>query len=233
MNDSQMTSATGSSLLPDSTTMFTTMHLTVMAIFAVVVIIGILWGIRLSRRRHQANDEIARDNAAIIGDRADASPAPEQPAAQQPAPEQTAPERPTPPPVAPAPPPLADGPGVGTPAPAPEPIADAPIAAAPASPDLAGPDLAGPDLASTNPTDESAIPLTMLKGLGPKVAARLAELGMTDARQFAALNDADAVALDAQLGPFSGRMTRDRWLEQARLLAAGDKPGYEAIFGKL
>lgn len=230
MNDSQMTSATGSSLLPDSTTMFTTMHLTVMAIFAVVVIIGILWGIRLSRRRHEANDEIARDNVAIVSDRADASPAPEQPAAQQPAPEQTAPERPTPPPVAPAPPPLADSPVVGTPAPAPapEPIADAPIAAAPASPDLGA-----PDLASTNPTDESAIPLTMLKGLGPKVAARLAELGMTDARQFAALNDADAVALDAQLGPFSGRMTRDRWLEQARLLAAGDKPGYEAIFGKL
>ena len=231
MNDSQMTSATGSSLLPDSTTMFTTMHLTVMAIFAVVVIIGILWGIRLSRRRHEANDEIARDNAAIVSDRADASPAPEQPAAQQPAP-----ERSTPPPVAPAPPPLADSPVVGTPAP--EPIADAPIAAAPASPDLAGPDLASPDLASpdlasTNPTDEPAIPLTMLKGLGPKVAARLAELGMTDARQFAALNDADAVALDAQLGPFSGRMTRDRWLEQARLLAAGDKPGYEAIFGKL
>ena len=52
MNDSQMTSATGSSLLPDSTTMFTTMHLTVMAIFAVFVIIGILWGIRLSRRSH-------------------------------------------------------------------------------------------------------------------------------------------------------------------------------------
>lgn len=230
MNDSQMTSATGSSLLPDSTTMFTTMHLTVMAIFAVVVIIGILWGIRLSRRRHEANDEIARDNAAIVSDRADASPAPEQPAAQQPAP-----ERSTPPPVAPAPPPLADSPVVGTPAPAPapEPIADAPIAAAPASPDLAGPDLASPHLASTDPTDEPAIPLTMLKGLGPKVAARLAELGMTDARQFAALNDADAVALDAQLGPFSGRMTRDRWLEQARLLAAGDKPGYEAIFGKL
>jgi predicted flap endonuclease-1-like 5' DNA nuclease len=227
MNDSQMTSATGSSLLPDSTTMFTTMHLTVMAIFAVVVIIGILWGIRLSRRRHEANDEIARDNAAIVSDRADASPAPEQPAAQQPPPEQTAPERPTPPP-------LADSPVVGTPAPAPEPIADAPIAAADlASPDLASPDVASPDLASTNPTDESAIPLTMLKGLGPKVAARLAELGMTDARQFAALNDADAVALDAQLGPFSGRMTRDRWLEQARLLAAGDKPGYEAIFGKL
>jgi len=28
-------------------------------------------------------------------------------------------------------------------------------------------------------------------------------------------------------------MGRDRWIEQSRLLAAGDKPGFEAVFGKL
>ena len=43
----------------------------------------------------------------------------------------------------------------------------------------------------------------------------------------------DAAALDAKLGTFSGRMGRDRWLEQARFLAAGDKAGFEAVFGKL
>jgi predicted flap endonuclease-1-like 5' DNA nuclease len=73
----------------------------------------------------------------------------------------------------------------------------------------------------------------MLTGLGPKVAARLAELGITDARQLAALNGADAQRLDGELGSFSGRMARDRWIEQARLLTAGDKAGYETVFGKL
>jgi len=28
-------------------------------------------------------------------------------------------------------------------------------------------------------------------------------------------------------------MGRDRWIEHSRLLAAGNKPGVEAVFGKL
>ena len=76
-------------------------------------------------------------------------------------------------------------------------------------------------------------PITQLKGLGPKVAQRLGELGITTVGEVAALTDDDAAALDAQLGAFSGRMGRDRWLEQARFLAAGDKAGFEAVFGKL
>jgi len=28
-------------------------------------------------------------------------------------------------------------------------------------------------------------------------------------------------------------MGHDRWIEHSRLLAAGDKPGFEAVFGKL
>ena len=28
-------------------------------------------------------------------------------------------------------------------------------------------------------------------------------------------------------------MMRDRWIEQAKLLSAGDRAGYEAAFGKL
>jgi predicted flap endonuclease-1-like 5' DNA nuclease len=73
----------------------------------------------------------------------------------------------------------------------------------------------------------------MLKGLGPKVAARLGESGITTVRHLAALDDDEAARLDAQLGSFSGRMSRDRWLEQARFLAAGDKAGFEAVFGRL
>ena len=75
--------------------------------------------------------------------------------------------------------------------------------------------------------------MTRLKGLGPKAAALLAERGVGDVAALAALPDAEAAALDADLGAFSGRMAKDRWHEQARLLAAGDVAAYEATFGKL
>lgn len=82
-------------------------------------------------------------------------------------------------------------------------------------------------------TDAANGPVGQLKGLGPKVAARLAELGVTSVGQIAALDDDGAQALDAQLGAFRGRLERDRWVEQARFLAAGDRAGFEAVFGKL
>lgn len=75
--------------------------------------------------------------------------------------------------------------------------------------------------------------LVRIKGLGPKVAAQLGTLGIVRFDQLAAL-DADAQAtLDAQLGPFAGRMARDRWVEQADLLARDDIAAFEAQFGKL
>ena len=75
--------------------------------------------------------------------------------------------------------------------------------------------------------------LRRIKGLGPKVAAQLGDLGIVRFDQLAAL-DADAQAsLDAQLGAFAGRMARDRWIEQAALLARDDVAAFEAQFGKL
>ncbi|WP_425229334.1 hypothetical protein [Sphingomonas sp.] len=68
---------------------------------------------------------------------------------------------------------------------------------------------------------------------GPRVAERLAADGITTVGQIAALTDDAANALDARLGPFTGRMGRNRWLEQARFLAAGDVQGIEAVFGRL
>lgn len=79
------------------------------------------------------------------------------------------------------------------------------------------------------PPDE----LTRMKGVGPKVAALLNGLGITRYDQIAAWRDEDIARVDAQLGAFKGRVTRDQWVEQARLLAAGDTAGYEARFGKL
>ncbi len=75
--------------------------------------------------------------------------------------------------------------------------------------------------------------LTQIKGLGPKLATTLAEHGITRVDQIAALTPEAAADLDARLGTFQGRMARDRWIEQARLLSAGDRAGYEAAFGKL
>ena len=75
--------------------------------------------------------------------------------------------------------------------------------------------------------------LTRIKGLGPKIAAALGALGVTRYAQIAGWTDADVAKIDAQLGAFAGRATRDNWIEQAGLLAGGDKAAYEAKFGKL
>ncbi len=76
-------------------------------------------------------------------------------------------------------------------------------------------------------------PLTTLKGLGPRAVAALAEQGIASVADLAALDPARAAAVDAQLGPLAGRIARDRWVEQARLLLAGDLTGFEAAFGKI
>jgi len=75
--------------------------------------------------------------------------------------------------------------------------------------------------------------LTRIKGVGPKLAALLAGLGVTSYAQIAAWGDADLDRIDGQIGTFAGRPRRDRWVDQARLLAAGDTAGYEGAFGKL
>lgn len=75
--------------------------------------------------------------------------------------------------------------------------------------------------------------LGRIKGVGPKLKALLASLGVTSYAQIAAWDDADIAGIDAQLGSFAGRATRDNWVEQARLLASGDAAAYEAKFGKI
>lgn len=96
------------------------------------------------------------------------------------------------------------------PAPAPEPAPAAPGAAAPATAD----------------------DLTRIKGLGPKLAALLGEFGITSFAQIAAWTPEEIERIDAKLGRFAGRITRDQWVEQARLLAAGDETGFAQQFGR-
>lgn len=82
------------------------------------------------------------------------------------------------------------------------------------------------------PVAASADDLTRIKGLGPKIAALLAELGVTSFAQIASWSDEDVAEIDAKLGRFSGRILRDQWVMQARLLAAGDEASFAAQFGR-
>jgi predicted flap endonuclease-1-like 5' DNA nuclease len=111
---------------------------------------------------------------------------------------------------APAPAPLAETAPAPTPEPAPAVPAPAPAPAAPASAD----------------------DLSRIKGVGPKLVALLAELGVTSFAQIAAWSDADVTRIDDQLGRFKGRITRDQWIAQAQLLAAGDETGFAERFGR-
>lgn len=73
--------------------------------------------------------------------------------------------------------------------------------------------------------------IARLKGVGPKLVAQLAEMGVTSLAQIAAWNEDDIDRVDARLGRFQGRIRRDAWVEQARLLATGDESGFAARFG--
>lgn len=83
------------------------------------------------------------------------------------------------------------------------------------------------------PAPQGGDDLGRIKGVGPKLKALLASLGVTSYAQIAAWTDADIARIDAQLGTFAGRATRDNWVEQAKLLASGDTAAYEARFGKV
>ena len=118
-------------------------------------------------------------------------------------------------------------------------LIDAPPAAVtgpeppPAPAGLAGAGEAVQAMAAPVPPGEDGDDLTRIKGLGPRIAEQLRGLGVTTLAQIAAWDDAEIDRIDAQLGRFQGRIRRDDWPAQARLLAAGDMGGYEARFGKL
>ena len=80
-----------------------------------------------------------------------------------------------------------------------------------------------------SPEDE----LEQLKGVGPKLAAMLNAHGLGRFEQIAQLTDSELERLDRDLGPFRGRLQRDRIIEQAHYLARGDIDGFEQRFGKL
>ena len=59
--------------------------------------------------------------------------------------------------------------------------------------------------------------LTRIRGIGPKIARKLAELGITSLRQLARLSPEEIARIDGALA-FKGRIHREKWVEQARNL---------------
>lgn len=82
-------------------------------------------------------------------------------------------------------------------------------------------------------TSTDADDLSRIKGVGPKLRTMLSDLGVKSFAQIAEWTETDIDRIDAQLGRFAGRIRRDSWTDQAKLLAAGDTAGYEDKFGKL
>lgn len=64
--------------------------------------------------------------------------------------------------------------------------------------------------------------LKKIKGVGPKLETVLNGLGYYHFDQIAAWGPEELAAVDETLGGFSGRATRDDWIGQAKLLAAGE-----------
>jgi predicted flap endonuclease-1-like 5' DNA nuclease len=135
------------------------------------------------------------------------SPKPAEPAAPAPA----APA--TPAAAAPAPAPSAEpkGEAPAAPAPAPEPAA---ATAAPA---------AGPTrpAALAAPEGGKADDLKKIKGIGPKLEALCNSLGIYHFAQIAGWSAAEVAWMDDNLEGFKGRVSRDDWVAQAKLLAEG------------
>jgi predicted flap endonuclease-1-like 5' DNA nuclease len=77
------------------------------------------------------------------------------------------------------------------------------------------------------------LPLTRLKGVGPKLGTMLESHGLATVAQMASLSDQEIADLDTRLGDFNGRLGRDRVAEQARLLAEGRQSEYSARFGAI
>ncbi|MEN2749037.1 hypothetical protein [Sphingomonas sp. T9W2] len=196
----------------------TTVHFVIIAILAVLAIIGILYGMKLSRERRAATREL--EEAGHLERTGDA---PSEPVAP-PAPTQVEP-------VAPV---LQEPVAQGMPEPVTTPLEQSVVP--PEPPVVAAEPARAPFVetaAPVVPPTPAGTDLTRLKGLGPKVAAMLVEQGIPDIATLARLQPGEADAVAARLGAFAPRMAKDRWVEQARYLAAGDIAGFEAVFGKL
>lgn len=71
------------------------------------------------------------------------------------------------------------------------------------------------------PREGSADDLKVIKGIGPKLEKVCNALGFYHFDQIANWTDAEIAWVDDNLEGFKGRVTRDEWVAQAKILAAG------------
>ncbi len=90
-------------------------------------------------------------------------------------------------------------------------------------------------VAKPKPAPKPMIPdnLELLKGVGPKLNTLLKSLGITTFEQVANWTPSDIREVDSKLGNFAGRIGRDNWIDQAKLLLAGDVAAFEKKYGSL
>ena len=105
--------------------------------------------------------------------------------------------------------------------------------AAAATSDVTGELLGAPVRKKLDGLGKGGDELCMIKGIGPKFEDALNGLGLFRFEQLAHLSPTEIDRLDTQLGAFSGRITRDRIVEQADYLSRNDIDGFEQRFGKL
>jgi NADH-quinone oxidoreductase subunit E len=77
----------------------------------------------------------------------------------------------------------------------------------------------------SGPREAGADDLKQLKGVGPKLEKTLNELGFYHFDQIAKWSEAEVAWVDDNL-KFKGRVQRDGWIEQAKVLAAGGETAF-------
>lgn len=73
------------------------------------------------------------------------------------------------------------------------------------------------------PRDGGADDLKRIKGIGPKLEKLCNSLGFYHFDQVAAWTSDEVAWVDANLEGFRGRVSRDEWVKQAKLLASGEE----------
>ncbi|MEM9975834.1 MAG: NADH-quinone oxidoreductase subunit NuoE [Pseudomonadota bacterium] len=118
--------------------------------------------------------------------------------------------------------PWAGGPGAKQPSSAPQSatqVVEAPIPAVAEAPAPQSPGTRPAALEAAR--DGEADDLKLIKGVGPKLEALLNELGFFHFDQIAAWSAEEVAWVDQNLEGFKGRVSRDVWVEQAKILATG------------
>ncbi len=78
------------------------------------------------------------------------------------------------------------------------------------------------------PRKSGADNLKMIKGVGPKLEIMLNDLGFFHFDQISKWTENEVAWVDQNLEGFKGRVSRDNWVEQAKLLAEGKETEFSA-----